>query len=1025
MPYTTSGIRITVDASDIQTKFTKSVEQLNAGLSKTQKQLHLFYNEQGLLTNALGQNVEGLSANEIRLGQYVDELGRARTFQGGLTQGLNKSQLAMGFYADELGNIYNKTGALVIPTKKLGDALAETAKKTTLATEAAAINANEMQAKFAAAGGKLSAAIGTVNTLSASLTMCAGATGAFGGALSATGVAMSQAVMLFGAYQQILAFTSSIKKASEAVGVFNATLTALGGPLGVALLITGAIVALGTAIANIKNEKITKLSADFKELAKEAKAAGENVRDMGALIDFKVFGAGGASSISELKKQLRDLTPELERLEEKSRRSLFGLGGEELRQLLDLRNQYKNTVAQINTSKRDTVASAVKEYKVGLIDTYNQLRDVRNLYKEATAAGSKATQVEKDALRQKLEDLTKLYNEQLRAEKDRKLYNGALARIDDYTKSLNTQNVDLQAFAKFSAGLTRALNDGETTFLQAIQVFGGVLNENAARLAKTLNIDPNALIDVQAIHAASRATRDAFNGFEQAYKDGALTAAQLVESVAPLELAAQRDKLNEGLFKAEQAFKAGAISASQYAQLIEKSKDSLEQLTLQEIAQKDGLIAQLRALGDAYARGALSQDAYNTELEKKRAQLAQELGVAIPEQSALVTNFTDVAEKIAKARDAYQNNALTLEQFNNVVAQLQGVASAHLQPLADLEKWVANDPGMTAEARYAETLDGIAEQKKKSQADFKKAETLQVAAEKELQAAQIARANALTEVAQYELAGRMSQKDAAARREQIEKQFEQAQTTYKNTLQSAADLQASATKTQESLQAQRDKAESQYLRDLDRAAAAGDAVALAQINYADQLEQITALEKSGVYSKQKADQMRQAAEAQRLDVITAETAKRKQDLRQSLGVDNLMQSLKSPFELFSDKMHTIADAIETGAVTMYEARALVEQTANDYKTKLREAAQKARDAQIKEYAQFGAGVASGGDAGSSALYAAILRTNGVNYQDAIKRTTADILATSQEGLEYQRATAYATQTIGAAIANAGNGEVWG
>ena len=91
MAQTSTSVKITVDTSDIDIKFTKSVEQLNASLTKSQRALGLFYNEQGLLTNGLGQCVEGLSNAQIKLGQYTDELGNIRTFQGGFTEGLSKT----------------------------------------------------------------------------------------------------------------------------------------------------------------------------------------------------------------------------------------------------------------------------------------------------------------------------------------------------------------------------------------------------------------------------------------------------------------------------------------------------------------------------------------------------------------------------------------------------------------------------------------------------------------------------------------------------------------------------------------------------------------------------------------------------------------------------------------------------------------------------------------------------------------------------------------------------------------------
>ena len=141
----TTGVKITVDASELDVKFLKSVDELNAGLTKTQQSLKLTYNEEGLLTNALGQCVESLSTSQIKLGQYVDELGRVHTIQGGFTEGLNKSQIAMGQYADEFGNIYNKIGKLIGQTEKAAKALEKQAREAARATAQAKEAAQSLQ----------------------------------------------------------------------------------------------------------------------------------------------------------------------------------------------------------------------------------------------------------------------------------------------------------------------------------------------------------------------------------------------------------------------------------------------------------------------------------------------------------------------------------------------------------------------------------------------------------------------------------------------------------------------------------------------------------------------------------------------------------------------------------------------------------------------------------------------------------------------------------------------------------------
>ena len=136
------GVKFVADASDLDVKCNKSVEQLNASLTKAQKTLGLTYNENRLLTDALGRCVEGLSTAQIKTGNWVDELGRVRTHLGGFTDGVSRTLLAMGAYSDEIGNIYNASGELIGQTEKLARALereeAEAARKAAEAERALA-----------------------------------------------------------------------------------------------------------------------------------------------------------------------------------------------------------------------------------------------------------------------------------------------------------------------------------------------------------------------------------------------------------------------------------------------------------------------------------------------------------------------------------------------------------------------------------------------------------------------------------------------------------------------------------------------------------------------------------------------------------------------------------------------------------------------------------------------------------------------------------------------------------------------
>jgi tetratricopeptide (TPR) repeat protein len=126
--YIETGVKFKVDASDLDVKFARSVESLNASLTTTQRRLGLAYDANKLLTNSLGRCVEGLSTAQIKLGLYVDELGRVRTFQGGFASGVSNALLAMGAYSDEFGNIYNRAGEFVERTNEANRALEEQEK---------------------------------------------------------------------------------------------------------------------------------------------------------------------------------------------------------------------------------------------------------------------------------------------------------------------------------------------------------------------------------------------------------------------------------------------------------------------------------------------------------------------------------------------------------------------------------------------------------------------------------------------------------------------------------------------------------------------------------------------------------------------------------------------------------------------------------------------------------------------------------------------------------------------------------
>ena len=96
-----SGAAVSLNNSQFDIKFTKSIQQLEAGLSKAQKALGLFYNSNQQLNDSIGRCVEGLSLWQIRLGMWIDETGKARTVTGGYADGLSRTELELWYYVDE------------------------------------------------------------------------------------------------------------------------------------------------------------------------------------------------------------------------------------------------------------------------------------------------------------------------------------------------------------------------------------------------------------------------------------------------------------------------------------------------------------------------------------------------------------------------------------------------------------------------------------------------------------------------------------------------------------------------------------------------------------------------------------------------------------------------------------------------------------------------------------------------------------------------------------------------------------
>lgn len=308
-----TGIKINVDATDLDVKFAKSAEALNRTLTKSQKALGLFYNEQGLLVNSQGQVVEGLSQAQIKLGQYVDELGRTRTYQGGFTEGLNASQKAMGWFSDELGNVYNRMGELVIAseraTKSLDDLNDELADGSSVSLEYETA-LQDMADGADQALGSLSQLAGQTSQLFATIQVATGKNDAFTSSIIAASEGVSVFIDTYGAVVGVMQYMDALRRATVALEGATVAATVAQNGLNVAMkanpvgLIVGGVAALTAAVATYKST-VQDAASDsvgaFAEIEAAAKRAGEAIKSAADIARFA--SVGGPKSYSDLESE--------------------------------------------------------------------------------------------------------------------------------------------------------------------------------------------------------------------------------------------------------------------------------------------------------------------------------------------------------------------------------------------------------------------------------------------------------------------------------------------------------------------------------------------------------------------------------------------------------------------------------------------------------------------------------------------------------------------------------------------------
>ena len=1015
MAITKTGVKITVDTSELDIKFTKSVEKLNASISKSQKALGLFYNDQGLLSNKLGQCVEGLSQQQIKLGQYVDELGNVRTMQGGFTEGLSKTQLALGMYADEVGNVYDITGKLVGQTdkaaKKLEKEAAEAAKKAAQEMEelkrAAQKTANELNE----IGDKLDIATGQLGALGGNLRALGGAlendslsrVGDIIDVLSNTQAAIANIKSLS---KSITELASNMSKAKTATGALKAGLSSLGGK---AALVIGALVLVHETLNMIAPLKEVKdVSEDFKTIEERAKSAKDEIKD---LYDALKYGALSAAKTEA------------------------DTGRDQLKRVKELKEEYKEAERQYKTAKYGILALAATGAVTGAIGgsapapgigtviggiegavagaatggyitwrAHNDLKATENDYKNAMAEASKfiesyvnearaAEKTQQQKIKENIEayELVKAVQVEHKAEAEK-----AGESQEEITRLLaDIALVDKKIAALKEEERKAAIEaSGMSPYLEA------ALNEQK-KTAPTIR-EFNDIVDKwKALEKEGAATQEEINSAikkKQEEVAGQLAALLGVEAPKTEELhgryAIEAERLREKLSRS-------AISVDQFAQEMDALRAKAKDAPLKD---------SLKDLENRYnkGKGQIDADQYAELVKAVKEKNAENL-------LEKLDGYDDANKAVLLIERELKAGRITKEQEENAKAKLIEIKERYADILAEE---VANSKNAkTAREKIQSALerDMITESQSKELLSelYDKTESALKDKFKDVDLS-----NSKDAADAWKKAMESGTITQEAYNEELEKA--KASIPYYDSLTDGEiidpfkeynDIIKNLVKQREKTEdtKKQDRELERLLKDLGNT----DAVKESLGEYNDAIKRITTAYENEIVNKEERDKLQGEATSSLIESLNKEkaaiddaTAKRKKSLRDSLGVDSYLESLKTPAKKYNEAVDKINEALKEGAINRKEAAAMKGKAQDEYwqqLDKLTETAQKG--AEKIEKLELG----QSSYRGSESLYLAMVKNSQANFQKNIQDTTGRIA-------NYQSQAVYQSQLTNAYLA---------
>ena len=1004
MAVTKTGVKITVDTSELDIKFTKSVEKLNASLSKSQKALGLFYNDQGLLSNKLGQCVEGLSQQQIKLGQYVDELGNVRTMQGGFTEGLSKTQLALGMYADEVGNVYDITGKLVGQTdkaaKKLEKEAAEAAKKAAQEMEELKRAAQKTANELSEISDKLNIATGQLQALGGNLRAIDGALGTdyfskLGNIIDILSNAQAAIANVKQLSNSIKTLTNNLSKAKTTAQALNIVLNSLGGRLAVI------IAALSAVLYFYPPKEIKELDDEFKKIEERAKKAKDSIEDLYDVLKYGALSAyrTQADEGRELIKQVVELGDAYDKAKEKYEDSkdeillMTSIGG-----LLGAASGTSFPIPVVGTVSGATVGAvlgAVGGVANAAYERHN-MKAAENDYKNAMAEVNKfvasyvneareAAKTEAEKINENIEGYSLILKIQQRQIEEAKkagasaeelsalqadkniIIKKILALIDDERKARQTA-AGMTPYIEAALEEEKNLPPSIEEFIDLYDKWNGLIKEGvateeeinlalkkkrqeiAAQLAQDLGVE------------APKDDSKYFTGYfeYEAYKlrekleDGILSAGEFAAQLDELRTQAKEDYLDSSFRDLESRYESGEINASQYADLITGVQKRKAELLLEKLkGVSDASKAENLIFGEA-TTGRIKSEGFTAALDLYYENLTQR-----------IEEGKDSLKAMRTIKEARKKLLISETQEGELLAKVQ---SEKAEELRNKYKDVGIHESAAAAKEWKEALEaGVVSQE---------------AYNEELKTARAA-------IPFIDELGKSDINPLKEYKEEIRKLVDERK----------RDADAVA----------QDKSLSHLLRALGDTSAVRDSLG----EYNDAIKRIAEAFNNGAIQTEERDKLYNEANGSLIEALQKEkaavddaTARRKKSLRDSLGVDSYLETLKTPLEKYNETVAKIDEALKEGAINRQEAAAMEGKAGDEYwqqLSKLAETSQKG--AEKIEKLELG----QSSYRGSESLYLAMVKNSQANFQNRIQNTTGQIA-------NYQRQAVHESQLTNAYLA---------